>query len=58
MEALREGLGIEARLVKGSGGVFTVAVDGKIVARKSLVTGFPSEADIVAAVKAARERVS
>ena len=52
MEALREGLGVEPRLVKGSGGIFTVAVAGVVVARKS-PAGFPSEAEILAAVKAA-----
>ena len=51
MEALREGLGIDAKLVKGSGGIFTVAVRGKVVARKTW-EGFPTEAAIVEAVRA------
>ena len=52
MEALREGLGVEAKLVKGSGGIFTVAVGGNVVAKKTWM-GFPNEAEIVAAVKGA-----
>lgn len=52
MEALREGLGVEAKLVKGSGGIFTVAVDGKVVARKTQ-SGFPTEDEIVEAVRVA-----
>ena len=37
--------------MKGSGGIFVVAVDGETVAAKSREAGFPSEADIVAAVR-------
>jgi predicted Rdx family selenoprotein len=39
--------------VKGSGGIYTVAVDGVVVARKTLDRGFPSEAEVLAAVRAA-----
>ncbi len=46
---LREELGIEAELAKGSGGIFTVAVNGAIVAKKTW-SGFPEEAEIVRAV--------
>ncbi len=46
---LREELGLEATLVKGQGGIFTVAVNGTIVARKTW-SGFPDEAEIVRAV--------
>lgn len=46
---LREELGVEAKLIRGSGGIFTVAVDGEIVARKTWM-GFPTEDEIVAAV--------
>lgn len=49
MEVLREELGIEAELVKGHGGIFTVAVDGEIVAKKTF-TGFPTEDEVVHAV--------
>lgn len=43
---LREELGVEAALVKGRGGVFSVAVDGVPVAAKSW-DGFPDEEEIV-----------
>ncbi len=49
MERLREELGIEARMVRGHGGIFEVAVDGAVVARKSF-DGFPTNDAIVAAV--------
>lgn len=51
MERLREELGVEASLIKGSGGIFTVAVEGEVVARKTW-SGFPSEDEIVHAVAA------
>ena len=46
---------MEADLVSGSGGIFVVAVDGKVVAEKGL-TGFPSEQEVVKAVGAALRR--
>ncbi len=46
---LREELGVEAKLTKGHGGIFTVAVGGEVVARKTW-SGFPTEAEIVLAV--------
>ena len=46
---------MEAELVPGSGGIFEVAVDGKVVAKKGL-TGVPSEDDVVKAVGAALKR--
>lgn len=36
-------------MVKGSGGIFEVAVDGKVVSKKELGR-FPSEQDVVEAV--------
>jgi selenoprotein W-related protein len=47
--ALKEELELESELIKGSGGIFEVAVDGKVVAKKSLGQ-FPSEKDVVDAV--------
>ena len=38
---LREGFGVEARLVEGSGGVFRVVVDGQEVFDKKTVGRFP-----------------
>ena len=49
---MKEELQVEAELLKGSGGIFEVAVDGKVVSKKSL-GGFPSEHDVVDAVSAA-----
>lgn len=46
---------MDAELVPGSGGIFEVAVDGKVVAKKGL-TGFPSEQEVVKAVGAALKR--
>jgi predicted Rdx family selenoprotein len=43
---------IQAELVKGSGGIFTVAVDGIVVSAKEKGT-FPTEDEIVQKVKAA-----
>jgi len=43
---LKKALGVEPELVAGSGGIFEVAVDGRVVAKKAL-TGFPSEQDVV-----------
>ncbi len=49
MELLREELGIDATLEKGHGGIFTVAVNDAIVARKTW-SGFPAEDEIVRSV--------
>ena len=46
---LREELGVEATITKGHSGIFTVAVDGMIVAAKS-PSGFPDEEEIVRSV--------
>jgi predicted Rdx family selenoprotein len=51
---LKQELGVTVELVKGSGGIFLVEVDGVVVARKSASSGFPSEAQVVEAVRAAR----
>ncbi|WP_076864367.1 SelT/SelW/SelH family protein [Bradyrhizobium mercantei] len=50
---LRERLGLEAKLVPGKGGIFEVALDGKVIAKR--VKGhFPDAAEIVTAVATAR----
>jgi len=46
---------VEAELIPGSGGIFEVAVDGAVVAQKSL-GAFPSENDVVKAVGQALKR--
>ncbi len=50
-DVLKQELGVEAELSKGSNGVFTVAVDGDIVAKKTL-DGFPTPEQVLAAVRA------
>jgi predicted Rdx family selenoprotein len=52
VDVLREELGVEATLIRGHGGIFTVAVDGAVVARKTW-DGFPDEEAIVRAVQKA-----
>jgi selenoprotein W-related protein len=49
VDVLREEVGVEAELIKGQGGIFEVAVDGRVVAKKTF-WGFPNEAEIAAAV--------
>jgi predicted Rdx family selenoprotein len=49
VEVLREELGVETELIRGHSGIFTVAVDGEIVARKT-PGGFPDEEEIVRSV--------
>jgi selenoprotein W-related protein len=52
--ALREQLGIEAKLVAGSGGIFEVKVGDTTVAKRKLLH-FPDAAEIVEAVRARRK---
>ncbi len=54
-DALREALGVEATLIPGSRGIFEVAVDGQVVAKKTL-DGFPEPEACVEAVRAALQR--
>lgn len=49
---MKQELGIEAELSKGSNGVFVVTVGDDVVAKKTL-DGFPTTDQIVASVKAA-----
>ena len=46
---------MESKLVPGSGGIFEVAVDGQVVSKKGL-SGFPTEDEVVAAVRKALAR--
>lgn len=48
---MQKELGITAELVKSSGGIFVVDVDGVPVARKTVAAGFPTEAQVVEAVR-------
>jgi predicted Rdx family selenoprotein len=51
--AIKQQLREDVELVKGSGGIFVVEVDGRIVARKTAERGFPSDEEVVAAVRQA-----
>lgn len=51
-DALKQELEVDVEFVKGSGGIFEVAVDGRVVAKKAL-GHFPSEQDVVEAVSKA-----
>ena len=46
---------MESQLIPGSGGIFEVAVEGKVVAKKSR-DGFPTDEDVVKAVGSALKR--
>lgn len=50
--ALKRELAVQVELVAGSGGIFEVKVDGRVVAAKRGVS-FPDEGEIVAAVEEA-----
>lgn len=49
---LREGLGVKAKLTKGSGGIFDVTVDGQLVYSKDETGRFPDDGEVLAAVEA------
>ena len=49
---IKDGLGIDSALAEGGRGEFTVRVDDEVVAKKDL-QGFPSDEDVLAAVKRA-----
>jgi hypothetical protein len=49
---ITEATSVEPEVVEGARGEFSVRVDGHVVAQKS-TRGFPSDADIVDAVKGA-----
>ena len=49
---LKEELGVDAELGGGHSGIFEVAVDGSVVAKRGFM-GFPSEQEIVDAVSKA-----
>jgi selT/selW/selH-like putative selenoprotein len=48
---LKRELGIEPQLVPGERGVFDVTVDGSLIFSKYTEGRFPSEAEIVAAIR-------
>jgi selenoprotein W-related protein len=46
---LKQSLEVDAELIPGSGGIFEVAVDGKVVAAKT-ASGFPNETEVLEGV--------
>jgi selT/selW/selH-like putative selenoprotein len=50
-EALKNELGIDAELIKSSGGVFEVEADGKLIFSKKQEYRFPSHDEIIASLK-------
>ena len=54
---IKDATGVEPEVVEGARGEFSVRVGDRIVAQKSR-TGFPSDADIVRAVKSALEKTT
>ena len=46
---MKESFGVESELKVGSSGIFEIAVNGKVVSKRSFF-GFPSEDEIVTAV--------
>ena len=49
---MREGLGVAPELIRGGGGIFDVAVDGRIVYSKHETGEFPDEAALVESLQA------
>jgi selT/selW/selH-like putative selenoprotein len=49
---LKRELGVEPVLVRGERGVFDVTVDGKVIFSKHAAGRFPSESEIVDAIRA------
>jgi len=49
---LREAFGIDAQLIKGSGGVFDVAVDGELIYSKHETGRFPRHEEVLREIRA------
>ena len=48
---MREELGIESKLIRGTDGVFDVVADGSVVFSKHRAGRFPSHDEIIAALR-------
>jgi selenoprotein W-related protein len=44
-------MGVQPELIAGSGGVFEVKVDGKLIFSKAVAGRFPDTAEILSAIK-------
>lgn len=49
---MKKELGAEVELIKGRGGIFDVATDGKLVYSKHATGRFPEENEVVEAIRA------
>jgi selT/selW/selH-like putative selenoprotein len=52
-DALRDEFGVEAELIKGSGGVFDVKVDGQLLFSKHEQDRFPDNDEVIGLIKGA-----
>jgi len=50
-DELRKAFGVEAKLIPGSGGIFDVIVDGKLVFSKFEVRRFPEPGEVTGKLK-------
>lgn len=48
---LKEGLGVEVKLIEGSRGIFDITVDGKLVFSKAQTHKFPGAGEALRAVR-------
>jgi selT/selW/selH-like putative selenoprotein len=48
---LEKGLGVKAKLVRGSGGIFDVSADGKVVYSKHRTGRFPHPGEVLGILK-------
>ncbi|NOX55251.1 MAG: SelT/SelW/SelH family protein [Planctomycetes bacterium] len=46
-DAIKNAVGVEPELIKGGGGIFDVAVDGKLIFSKHQVGRFPTHEEIL-----------
>jgi selT/selW/selH-like putative selenoprotein len=50
-QELKSELGVEVECVAGSGGVFEVSVDGRIIFSKKTLKRFPKDGEIISLLK-------
>lgn len=50
---IKQELDLSPELIKGSGGIFIIEVNGEVVAKKTPAHGFPADDAIVEAVRSA-----
>jgi len=54
--SLKQEFGVEAELIRGTGGVFDVRVDGELVFSKHDVGRFPDDGEVEAEIRALLDR--